>query len=260
MTMGRIARRAAGWLLVASVAVAAGPVRSEETRAPRDPDVAPEDRLAVLVERIRLESSRRRTMEADFVQLKESALLKEPLEASGVFSYEAPDRARWEFVAPEAVSLVIRGDEMLTWYRDLGEAERFQVGKQSQKVLEYLGASTSIIALLEYFTVYLHMPEDVAEPYKLRLEPRFKRIEKRIKEARDLGRAGALPAGQAALRRSGRRRDRVPLRELPVQRGYRGGMVRADHPRRDRDRGPSSRAESLRRLTRRADRLRASGP
>ncbi len=182
MPMGRIARRAACWLLVASVAVAAGPVRGEETRAPRDPDVAPEDRLAVLVERIRLESSRRLTMEADFVQLKESALLKEPLEASGVFSYEAPDRARWEFVAPEAVSLVIRGDEMLTWYRDLGEAERFQVGKQSQKVLEYLGASTSIIALLEYFTVYLHMPEDVTEPYKLRLEPRFKRIEKRIKE------------------------------------------------------------------------------
>ncbi len=179
--MGSIVRRGGAGLLLAVLCLVS-PLAAQETRAPRDPDVAPEERLNVLVERLRIASSERRTMQADFTQVKESALLKEPLLASGVFSYEAPDRARWEFLEPEAVSLVISGDEMVTWYRDLGRAERYEVGKQSQKVLEYLGASTSIIALLEYFTVYLHMPEDPTEPYRLRLEPRFKRIEKRIKE------------------------------------------------------------------------------
>jgi outer membrane lipoprotein-sorting protein len=180
MSIGRVSRGGAVGLLVLALA-SASPVAGQESKAPRDPDVAPQDRLAVLVERIRIESAARSTMEADFTQLKQSALLKEPLEASGVFSYAAPDQARWEFVEPEAVSLVIRGDEMITWYRDAGRAERFAVGKQSQKVLEYLGASTSIIALLEYFDVFLHMPEDVEAPYRLRLQPRFKRIEKRIR-------------------------------------------------------------------------------
>jgi outer membrane lipoprotein-sorting protein len=175
------ARVAVACLLALSL-LAARPGAAQETRTPRDPSVAPQDRLPVLVERLRMESAERRTMEADFTHRKESTLLKEPLEATGVFSYQAPDRARWEFLEPEAVSLVIRGDEMITWYRDAGRAERYQVGKQSQKVLEYLGASTSIIALLEYFDVFLHMPEDVEAPYRLKLEPRFKRIEKRITE------------------------------------------------------------------------------
>lgn len=167
-------------LLPAALAILAAPAVAQEVPGPRDPDVAPEDRLAVLVERVRVESAQRQTMEADFTQVKDSALLQEPMEATGVFSYRAPDLARWEYVEPDPISLVIRGDEMVTWYRDLERAERFQVGKQSQKVLEYLGASTSIIALMEYFTVYLHMPENTELPYKLRLEPRYKRIEKRI--------------------------------------------------------------------------------
>ena len=159
----------------------AGAAVAQETRAPRDDDVDPADRLTVLVERLRQESAERATMEADFVQIKESSLLQEPIEARGVFSYRSPDLARWEYVTPDPITLVIRGEELITWYRDLDRAERFEVGRQSQKVLEYLGASTSIITLLEYFTVYLHMPEDVTQPYLLRLEPRYKRIEKRIK-------------------------------------------------------------------------------
>ena len=161
--------------------VAAGAV-AQDLPTPRDADVDPADRLEVLVEQIRVASSQRRSMEADFTQTKESALLQYPLESRGVFSYQAPDKARWEYLSPDPISLVIQGEEMVTWYRDLGRAERYRVGRQSQKVIEYLGASTSIIALLEYFTVFLHTPSDAEEPYQLKLEPRYKRIAKRIKE------------------------------------------------------------------------------
>lgn len=149
---------------------------------PRDEGVEPGERLDVLVERIRFENARRHSLEASFVQLKDSALLLEPLRAEGEFSYEAPDKARWEYHLPDPISLVIDGDEMLSWYRDLGLAERYQIGRHSEKVLDYLGASSSIGALLEYFTVYMHMPENASEPYKLRLVPRYQRIAKRIKE------------------------------------------------------------------------------
>jgi outer membrane lipoprotein-sorting protein len=154
----------------------------QEAPAPRDTSVAPGDRLNALVEKIRIESSRRTSMEADFVQVKSSALLKEPLKSSGVFTYQAPDRARWEYELPEPVSLVIEGEEMLTWYHDLGRAERIEVGRLSSKVLEYLSASSSIGTLLEYFTVYLHTPEDPTDPYLLNLIPRYKRLEKRLKQ------------------------------------------------------------------------------
>lgn len=166
---------------LSALLLAANLAAAQEVPAPRDESVAPEDRLGVLVERIRIESSRRNSMQADFTQLKTSAMLQEPLESVGVFSYRAPDLARWEYQSPEPITLVIHGDEMLTWYRDLDRAEKVGVGRVSQRVLDYLSASSSIGTLLEYFTIYLHTPADPAKPYRLELKPRYKRIEKRLK-------------------------------------------------------------------------------
>jgi len=167
--------------LFAVASLLAAGLGAQEVPAPRDESVAPEDRLGVLVERIRIESAQRHSMEADFSQLKTSAMLQEPLESAGVFSYQAPDRARWEYRSPEPITLIIEGEEMLTWYRDLGRAERVAVGRVSQRVLDYLSASSSIGTLLEYFDVYMHTPADASEPYRLELKPRYKRIEKRLK-------------------------------------------------------------------------------
>ncbi|MGB6362463.1 MAG: outer-membrane lipoprotein carrier protein LolA, partial [Thermoanaerobaculia bacterium] len=116
----------------------------------------------------------------EFVQFKESSMLVEPVEANGVFSYAAPDQVRWEYMQPNPISLLIQGDEMTTWYRDLDQAEKVQVGRQSQKVLEYLGAGSTMDDLLEYFTVTLTLPRDTTQPYMLELNPRFARVAKRL--------------------------------------------------------------------------------
>ena len=84
-------------------------------------------------------------------------------------------------MTPDPITLLINGEEMLTWYRDLARAERIGVGRVSQRVLEYLSASSSISTLLEYFTVYMYTPQDASDPYRLELKPRYKRIEKRLK-------------------------------------------------------------------------------
>lgn len=143
--------------------------------------MAPADRLTALVRRVRWENERIHTLEAQFVQEKVSAMLLEPEEARGAFSYEAPDKVRWEYQTPNPISLLIEGGEMTTWYRDMDQAERISVGRQSQKVLEYLGASSSLETLLEYFDIALHVPDDPSSPYFLELDPRFARVARRLR-------------------------------------------------------------------------------
>ncbi len=155
---------------------------ANEIPDPRQEDLKGEDRLAVLVERVRFEHDRLDTLEARFTQLKESELLSEPIEAHGVFSFAAPDRVRWEYLEPDPISMLIQGDVMTTWYKDIAQAEKIYVGKQSQRVLEYLGASSSVSRLLEYFDVRLRTPKDLSKPFHLELKPRFARVERRVRE------------------------------------------------------------------------------
>ena len=166
-------------LAVLTPALAAG---QKSLPDPRGAGVEPGKRLALLVERVRLEQSQMRTLEAEFVQLKESAFLLEPSEAQGVFSYQAPDRVRWEYQTPDPISLLVAGDEMTTWYHDLGQAERIHVGRQTQRVLDYLGAGSSMDSLLEYFDARLAHSSDTSLPFRLELLPRFERVARRLRE------------------------------------------------------------------------------
>ena len=147
---------------------------------PRDQDLSPSDRLQALADRVRLEQSKLATLEAEFTQYKESLMLVEPVVSRGVFSYAAPDRVRWEYTSPNPISMLISGEEMTTWYRDINQAEKVKVGRHSQRVLQLLGAGSSIDQLLEYFSVSLAFPKDQTRPYRLELTPLFKRVARRL--------------------------------------------------------------------------------
>lgn len=150
--------------------------------APGDPRTAPADqRLRVLVERVKAEQQKLKTLEARFVQIQESSLLAAPSKSAGHFSYSAPDRVRWEYESPNPISVVIRGEQMTTWYRDLKRAEVIKIGRYSNQVFKYLGASGNMQSLLEYFDVRLATSSRKGEPYRLELTPRFQRIAKRLK-------------------------------------------------------------------------------
>ena len=138
-------------------------------------------RLQALVDRVRLEQQKLKTLEARFVQQQESSLLAEPEESSGLFSYAAPDRVRWEYQSPTPITVVVRGDEMTTWYRDLKRAETLKIGRYSNQVFKYLGASGSLDTLLQYFVVKLALPKANGEPYRLELIPKYPRIKKRLR-------------------------------------------------------------------------------
>ena len=166
--------------LLASTAARAAENRIPDPEAPR---LTLAQRSAALVDRIRFEQKNLRALEADFVQYRSSEFLTAPEESRGSFAYAAPDQVRWDYESPKPVSLVIQEDEMLTWYRDLGKAEKVKVGRASSQVFRYLNASGSLDTLMKYFAVTFAFPaasSGAGEPYRLDLAPRFSRIRKRL--------------------------------------------------------------------------------
>lgn len=140
----------------------------------------PRERLDRLVERVKLEQSQIDTMSAEFTQDRASRVLLEPETSRGHFHYQAPDRVRWEYREPKPIVMTIRGDEMTTFFSDLGRAERASIGSYSEQVFKYLGASGSLETLMKYFSLTAEFPEAAGEPYRLRLLPRYSRIKKRL--------------------------------------------------------------------------------
>ncbi len=173
-----LAAAAALALLLAPAAGAA----ARPAAAPPDPEapgLTTSARLSGLIARVKWEQERLETLEADFVQERSSEFLAHPEVSRGRFSYSSPDRVRWEYLDPTPISMVIHGDEMVTWFRDLGRAEKVKVGRVSSQVFRYLNATGSLESLMGYFAVSF-APPAAAEPYRLELAPRYARIAKRL--------------------------------------------------------------------------------
>ncbi len=176
----RTASRLAALLAAALLAATAAAAPASRTPDPRDPSLSGGERVKALIERVRLAQKGLETLQADFVQRQESAMLIEPDVSRGTFSYAAPESVRWEYAAPKPISVVIDGEQMLTWYRDLERAERLKVGRYSNQVLKYLGASGSLDTLMEYFQVRVRFPADDDDPYRIDLTPRYERVARRL--------------------------------------------------------------------------------
>jgi outer membrane lipoprotein-sorting protein len=166
-------------LTLALLCSALAPLAAQTPPDPRSVPAA--QRLPTLVARVKAEQLKLKTLEARFVQVQENSLLAAPETSGGRFSYSAPDKVRWEYEKPNPITVVIRGEEMTTWYRDLKRAELVKIGRYSNQVFKYMGASGNMQALLEYFDVKLGSSVKPGEPYRMELTPRFQRIGKRLK-------------------------------------------------------------------------------
>jgi outer membrane lipoprotein carrier protein len=179
MTRRRLALVALALLVAALPARAAKPAE-----VPPDPEASGlggSQRFEALLDRVKYEQKRLVTLEADFVQEKASEFLAAAETSRGQVSFASPDRVRWEYQSPKPISLLIRDGAMLTWYRDLGRAERIKVGRTSSHIFQYLNASGSLESLLRYFRARVAFPA-TAEPYRIELAPRFARVAKRLAE------------------------------------------------------------------------------
>lgn len=148
---------------------------------PAAPGLDTRARLDALIEQVKAAQKSLKSLEARFVQIKESEMFLAPQEAQGTFSFLAPDRVRWEFSSPKPMTVVIDREKMTTWFRDLNRAEEVTIGRYSEKVFKYLGATGSLETLLQYFDVTAVFPKSASEDYKLDLAPRFERVAKRLR-------------------------------------------------------------------------------
>ncbi len=167
--------------LVLAVLLVAGWTAAGEVPDPSDASLSSVDRLGALVERMKIEQKGFSTLVASFEQETSTEMLVEAEQSKGTFYYEAPDKVRWQYDAPTPKVIVINGPELVTWYQDLHRAEKVQVGRYSDAVFKYLGASGSLETLMDYFSLRVDFPRG-SEPYKIDLVPRYKRVEKRLRD------------------------------------------------------------------------------
>ncbi|REJ84011.1 MAG: outer membrane lipoprotein carrier protein LolA [Acidobacteria bacterium] len=165
---------------ISSGAMMPAPVAGEELVDPLAPELSQRDRLGALIAQVKAAQAGIETMTADFERHQESQLLLEPETSRGRFSYQAPDRVRWEYRQPHPIDTLIEGETMVTYYADLEKAERYEIGEYSERVFEYLGARGSLETLMKYFELTADFPDSEAEAYHLTLLPRYKRVSKRL--------------------------------------------------------------------------------
>lgn len=165
----------------------AGAVWAQGTGTPGptapDPDAPGLDggeRLRALIERVEHERAARSSLRAAFVQVKEGPLLLEPEESHGTVTFAPPGRVRWEFRQP-AMTVLVTDGTVTTWYRDLGEAERLELGERGDRMVSMFGAGASLASLERHFDLQAAFPEDPEASYRLTLLPRSRRLARRVK-------------------------------------------------------------------------------
>lgn len=167
-----------GWTAVAPAAFAQSGAQAAPD--PTAPGLSDGERLDVLLARVQHEQRAMKGLSARFTMFQESEMLLAPEESTGDFSYLAPDRARWDYESPNPITVVVRKGEMLTWYRDLQRAERAKVGRYSDRILQYMSASSSLEDLLEYFDARVSFEQLGEKPYRIVLTPNVDRVARRL--------------------------------------------------------------------------------
>ena len=116
-------------LLLAAMGILSVPSAGAVRRAPNPDPMAPglsgAERLQALLERVRLQQKEVKTIVALFVQRRQGAMLVAPEQsARDVLVCSARPGAVGSTRSRRLLTVVIRGGEMTTWYRDLKHAPR----------------------------------------------------------------------------------------------------------------------------------------
>lgn len=136
--------------------------------------------LESVMRRVAEQQKKTRTLQADFIQQREIALLSEPEVSTGTFVYSKPNNVLWRYDAPKPVTMLISKGVMTTYYPQLQKAETAQVKRFEERIFKYMGASGAIEELSRYFN--FTFIESKGKPfYTMELIPKTKMIARRVK-------------------------------------------------------------------------------
>jgi outer membrane lipoprotein carrier protein len=138
------------------------------------------DKVNALIDRVVERQHGLKSLRADFVQLKQSALLLEAVESSGVFLFRAPDLVRWDYRRPDAMVVLFAEDTVTTFHPQQARAERLKVSKRQRRFVRVLSGTLPLDDLTSNFSLTLADPGGNAH-YQLSLLPVGAMLKKRLR-------------------------------------------------------------------------------
>jgi outer membrane lipoprotein-sorting protein len=135
--------------------------------------------LAQVIKQVQEQQKKTSTLQADFRQEKELALLSKPEVSTGTFVFSRPNNVLWTYDSPKRVQMVIAAGVMTTYYPELGKAERIDVKRFEDRIFKYMGASGAIDELARYFD-FTFTDAKTKPEFVLDLTPKNRAVSKRV--------------------------------------------------------------------------------
>lgn len=140
---------------------------------------APAVTLAQVIKKVQEQQQKTATLQADFRQEKELALMAKPEVSTGTFLYSRPSNVRWTYESPKRVQMVVAGGFLTTYYPELNKAERIDVKRFEDRIFKYMGATGAIDELQRYFD--FTFSDSKSKPvFVLDLTPKNRAVSKRV--------------------------------------------------------------------------------
>jgi len=157
--------------IIASVLVAVSiAVASPAPKTVSIDDLEGSAKLDALIQRVVERQRTLHTLEAEFVQLKESALLLEAVESTGVFLFRAPDLVRWDYRRPDSMVVLFAEDTVTTYHPAQARAQKIKVSQKQRRFVRVLAGTQPLDDLTSHFSITLADPGGQAH-YRLTLRP-----------------------------------------------------------------------------------------
>ncbi len=161
-------------LLPPALAPAAGPPSATSLD-----ELSGSAKLDALVERVVKRQRGLRSLRADFVQVKSSAMLLEAVTSTGEFCYLAPNQVRWDYDQPDPM-VVLFNDDFVTTFHPTGQrAERVKVSSRDRRFVQALAGTLPLDDLMEYFSLTMS-DAGAPQPYRFDLEPTAATLKKKL--------------------------------------------------------------------------------
>lgn len=139
------------------------------------------DKVHALIDQVVVAQRAMRSLQADFVQIKNSDLLLEEVSSRGRFTYLAPDRVRWDYENPDGMVVSFADDMVTTYYPDRNRVENVKISRRNRKFVRVLAGTQPLDDLATNFSIALADPGP-PRPYRLRLEPTHSVLRRRLRE------------------------------------------------------------------------------
>lgn len=136
--------------------------------------------LAQVIKRVQQQQKSTNTLQAEFRQEKELALMAKPEVSTGTFTYSRPANVLWTYETPRRVQMVIADGMLTTYYADLRKAEKIDVKRFEDRIFKYMGATGAIDELARYFD-FTFTDSKSKSVYVLDLTPKNKAVGKRVR-------------------------------------------------------------------------------